>query len=151
MPTPIRQFVSLADPVGDELPQPFEIVGKDGISRALGGGRPQADFTAAMAQQAQDLVNLLSRCLPQGTWARVVALVARKWADDQAGILASDRMGGRTTWRVKTDRRAVQLAIEYLTVADDKMMPGEPGRAEVEDALRLLGLAAEADRCQPLP
>jgi hypothetical protein len=134
MPTPIRQFVSLADPVGDEIPQPFEIVGMHGISRSLGPGRPQSDFTRAMEAQAADLVNLLSNCLPQGTWARFVALVARKWAYDQAGILATDRMGHGALFAPD-----VTLAVFKLREAYDKMLPHEPGREEVSAALVFLG------------
>lgn len=42
-----------------------------------------------MSDDADCLVKLLHDTLPQGTWSRVVAEVARQWSSDQGGIIAA--------------------------------------------------------------
>jgi hypothetical protein len=58
-------------------------------SNAFAPSAPQHVVDEAMLIDAQALVAALHDTLPQGTWARVVALMARQWADDQQGILSA--------------------------------------------------------------
>jgi len=80
---PTRVIVCLADTIGEHLPQKFEILGLHSIGRAIGSFITAADYAWVMDVQAADLVEVLATHLPQGTWARVVAYVAQRWAEDE--------------------------------------------------------------------
>ena len=121
---PTRVIVCLADALGDHLPKRFEILGLHGISRALGPGKTALDYARAMDLQAADLVEVLETHLPQGTWSRVVAYVAQRWADDQAGRISTADYWGKPPARdvVDEDQSASEpvepLFIQTISFAD---------------------------------
>ena len=68
--------------------QPFEISATEGIGHFLSLESQGAE----MDRQAEAIVNTLRNSLPQGTWRRVIALIALKWASEQFGILTTESM-----------------------------------------------------------
>jgi len=92
---PTRVIVCLAETIGEHLPRKFEILGLQSISHAMGSDKPVADYARVMDAQAAELVRVLETHLPQGTWSRVVAYVAQRWADDQAGWISTADYWGK--------------------------------------------------------
>jgi hypothetical protein len=72
-------------PVPDLRIEALETLSRDAFSLDA----PQSVVDEAMLTDAQEIVTALHDTLPQGTWARVVALMARQWADDQQGIITA--------------------------------------------------------------
>lgn len=125
-------FVMKANATGDAGVPALELHAAQCVAAAM-TGKPHVEIAAAMEHDAAEIVSALHGTLPQGTWARVVALIARRWAADQDGWLPAHRLG---TYGKPPD---VPLAITWLRQARDVMLPYEPGRAEIAAALTALG------------
>jgi len=77
-----------ADSIGDKPIPGLVIEARESIS-AVAPGAPQRVTNEAMETDARALVEALHNTLPQGTWARFVALMARQWAEDQLGLISA--------------------------------------------------------------
>ena len=134
-----RVLISKADRIGHDPIYDLVIEASECISHRAPGA-PQHVVAAAMEEDAKALVAALHNTLPQGTWARFVALMARQWADDQQGIISA------TAWYPGLSKKVDQVGVaSELQKAYDEMMPGEPGRDNVVAALRLLGIDPESE------